>query len=398
MTIRGQSTFRMRSIARSVLAVFAFTGALSTMAFTMPWKVGDPWPDSSDAPVAALAHRPLAEAVAELPGGPEAGFRVAIFGDQRALADGEWQAIMAAIAAKAETDPRLLFMLDTGDIVFDGRHTDQFAMLAEILSPARNLPYLTSVGNHELKSNRGPEARGNTATCLSEMDPAFSVQRMYFEKRIGRLRLLVLDSNDFIYGDDGEADPEDPLLPGSRGEAQWRWLAAALAKPELPGRFTVVAIHHPFLQSSRMHRRAASALWNRRVAGRNLAELFLDGGVDLVLSGNTHTFEHFRLEREGKGFDMINVSGRPRSALFGFGASRRRARDLREREWSELADHGWLGLDGWSITQVDAMLEEEANQFLIMDLPAEGAPSYRVHYLDEDAADGLRVSGSRILN
>ncbi len=393
-----QSKHRMRLIARLLLVVFVCAALPMISAFTLPWEVSHPWPGSSDIPVAALEHRALAEAVAELPGGPEAGFRMAIFGDQRALADGEWQAIMAGIADRAKVDSRLLFMLDTGDVVFSGRHTDQFAMFAEILAPARDLPYLLSVGNHELKNNRDPAARENTAACLAHLDPAFSVQRMYYEKRIGRLRLLVLDSNDFIYGDDGEADAEDPLAAGSRGEAQWRWLEEALAEPEAPGQFTVVAIHHPFVQSSKMHRSAASALWNQRVDGHSLPELFLDGGVDLVLTGHTHTFEHFRLEREGKSFDFINVSGRPRTAVLWFGASRRRARDMRGSELSELADHGWRNLDGWSISQVDAMLDDEANQFLILDLPAEGAPSYRVHYLDEDAADGLRVSAPRILD
>ncbi len=395
---REQSTIKMHIIARSVLCAFVVAGALSITAFVLPWDIDDPWPGGSELPVSPLAHRSLAEAVSELPGGPEAGFRVAVFGDQRALADGEWQEIMASIAAAAKADPRLLFMIDTGDVVFSGRHSNQFAMMAEILAPARDLPYLLSVGNHELKNNGSPVARENTATCFGYLDPAFSPERMYYEKRIGRLRLLVLDSNDFIYGDDGEAERGDPLLPGSRGEAQWRWLEAALAEPEAPGQFTILAIHHPFVQSSKMHRKAASALWNLRVDGRSLPELFLDGGVDLVLSGHTHTFEHFRLEREGKGFDLINVSGRPRSAVLWFGASRRRARDLRGRELAELADRDWLDLEGWSITQVDAMLDEQANQFLILDLPPTGAPGYRVHYLDEEAAGGLRVSETRTLD
>ncbi len=395
---REQSTIKMHTIARSALCAFVLAGALSIMAVVMPWDLGHPWPGGSEIPVSPLDHRSLAEAVAELPGGPETGYRVAIFGDQRALADGEWQDIMASIAAAAKADPRLLFMIDTGDVVFSGRNSDQFAMLTEILAPARDLPYLLSVGNHELKNNKSPVARENTANCFAYLDPAFSPERMYYEKRVGRLRLLVLDSNDFIYGDDGEGERGDPLLPGSRGEAQWRWLEAALAVPEAPGQFTILAIHHPFVQSSKMHRKAASALWNLRMDGRSLPELFLDGGVDLVLSGHTHTFEHFRLEREGKNFDLINVSGRPRSAVLWFGASRRRARDLGGRELAELAEEDWRNLDGWSITQVDAMLDEQANQFLILDLPPTGAPGYRVHYLDEDAPGGLRVSETRVLD
>lgn len=396
--MQGQSTRRMPPIARSLLAMLVFASLLPLMGFTLPWKVGHPWPDSSDHPVAALDHRSLAEAVAELPGGPEAGFRMAIFGDQRALADGEWQEIMGLIAARAEADSRLLCMLDTGDIVFNGRHSDQFAMFADILAPARDLPYLLTVGNHEVKNNHEPSARANTVACVGYLDPEFSTERMYYEKRIGRMRLLVLDSNDLVYGDDGEADPEEPTALGPRAEAQWRWIVHALAEPEAPGQVTVVAIHHPLVQSSKMHRDAAIALWNRRVDGRGLPEIFLDGGVDLVLTGHTHTFEHFRLERGDAGFDMINVSGRPRTAVLWFGASRRKARDWRGTELIEMADEGWEQLEGWSVSQVDAMLDDEANQFLILDLPSAGAPSYRVHYLDEDAPDGQRVSAPRILD
>lgn len=396
MSERLESKGRTGILAR-IAALLPLVLLLS--AFTWPWRVGHPWPDSSERPVAPLAHRALDEAAAELPGGPAAGFRFAAYGDQRALADGEWQALLRPIASRAEADPRLLFILDTGDLVFSGRHSDQFARLADLLAPVAELPYLVAVGNHELKNNAVPAAREYTAACFAYLDPGFGVGRMYYEKRVGRLRLLMLDSNDWVYGEDGEADPEAAgFRPGGRAEAQWRWLKAALAEPEAPGTVTVVGIHHPFVQSSKIHRGSARGLWNRRVDGVSLPELLLDGGVDLVIAGHTHTFEDFRLARGGRSLRLINLSGRPRTAFLWFGDGRRRARDIAGRETERLAEWGWRDLEGWTIQQLDAMLADEANQFAVFDLPAEGAPAYTLHYLDEDAPDGLRTAGPRVLD
>ena len=44
----------------------------------------------------------------------------------------------------------LVAIIDTGDIVDNGKHADQFAMLHDILEPVRAWPYLVAVGNHEL--------------------------------------------------------------------------------------------------------------------------------------------------------------------------------------------------------------------------------------------------------
>ena len=394
----GQSRRIGRAVARNAGAAGLIALALSLCAFTWPWDVNGPWPSSSERPVAPLSHPSVETALAGLPGGPSGGFRFVAFGDQRAVADGEWQALMAAIAARAEGDARLLFMLDTGDIVNDGRHADQFALLADILAPAADLPYVVSVGNHELKDNRSPVARQNTAVCLAGLDADFGVGRMYYAKQLGRLRLLVLDSNDLVYGDDGSAKAVATPAPGSRAEAQWRWLVDQLARPEPEGVVTVVAMHHPIVQSSKKHREAASGLWNLRVDGRSLPELFLDGGVDLVLCGHTHTFEQFRLARGGRAMHLINLSGRPRDSVLGWGAGARRARDILGRETERLADWGWKDLDGWTIDQVDAMTRDEADEFAVFDLPPEGPLSYTVHFLDEDAPAGLRDTEPRQLD
>ena len=144
-----------------------------------------------------------------------------------------------------------------------------------------------------------------------------------------------------------------------------------------------MGIHHPFLQSSKKHRSTARGLWNLRFEGRRLAELLADGGVDLVLTGHTHTYERFRLERDdGHVMHVVNVSGRPRTAFLWIGDGARRARDLRgeEREW--FTDKGFRGLERWRIEQVEAMREDERNQFATIDVGADGQLSLQIHFVD----------------
>jgi hypothetical protein len=375
----ASSRRRVRTPLAIGLAV-VLAGAVS--GFTWPWEIGGPWPRSSTIPVTPLVSGRLELDPARR--GVEAGFRFAVFGDQRALADGEWQVMLRAIDSLAAGDEKLLFMLDTGDIVNDGVHDDQFTFLREILKESR-LPYLVAVGNHELDNNRTPKARSNTATFLRYLDPEFSHERMYYRKDIGALRLYCLDSNDLVYGEAGENDGAETPAAGTRTAAQLDWLAADLARgaSDTAG-FTVVAIHHPLVQSSTKHREAAASLWNLDWKERRMADILLDGGVDLVLVGHTHTYERFRLTRaDGRSMALVNLSGRPRTGFLWFGRDQRRARDIRGRETKWLEENGWRGLAGWSIVQEDLMRDPEQNQFAIVDL-GPGGVTMTVHFLDAE--------------
>ncbi len=381
---------------RAALLVGLALGPSSGYGFTWPWAVSGPWPGTSRQAVRQL-HHPLLEArAAALDPAPEAGFRFAAFGDQRALADGEWQGILAAIAAIATQDERLLFLLDTGDIVDDGRPTDQFAMLRHILSPVRQLPYLVSVGNHELHDNEIPAARANTGAFLAYLDPGFSARRMYYRKDVGDASFLFLDTNDFIYGEHGGGG-RCPPDPGSRAAAQLAWLARELGvdpgnAPVPAARVKVVVMHHPLLQASKRHLGHARTLWNCREAGSALADLFADGGVDLVLAGHTHTYERIRLRRnDGREFALVNLSGRPRTSVLWFGARARRPEKIagREREW--LTAKGFTGLERWDIRQEERMdPEREADQFGIFTVEEGGGLLLETVFLDPAVPSGVR--------
>lgn len=371
---------RVRGVSALLLAAALLSiSARTSDAFTWPWETGGPWPTSSKTPVQPLAHPVLQSAV-----NADAPLQFAVYGDQRALADGEWQDLVARVKARHERDP-LAFILDTGDIVQDGRHSDQFAMLTQILSPVRELPYFVAVGNHEVKNNESADARRNTARCLALTDDSLRPEKLYYSKQIGAVRLLFLDTNDLAYG------PTPELLAASSGLAgspeadpvagQIHWLDEELAQLD-PDDIVVVAMHHPFLQSSKKHREQAIELWNQAYGGHTLPERFLDAGVDLVLVGHTHTYERFRVGRGDRHFELVNVSGRPRTSLLWMGDGARRAEDIRGDEMAWLAKNGWEGLEAYTITQSAVMAEDERNQYAVVGIQSDGRIDLEVVLVD----------------
>jgi hypothetical protein len=362
-----------RSVAVAVLvsaALLVAVGSIAASSFE--------WPRSSRFRVAPLAQPSLASKIAALRPGPEAGFAFAAFGDQRALVGGEWESMIASIDSLSNQDPRILFMLDTGDIVDDGSHSDQFRALAEILAEAPSLPYLVGVGNHELTNNKPGTARANTAAFLAPIDSLLGPNRLYYERTVGRARFLFLDTNDLVYDDGPDVR--------ARREEQLAWLVATLHRvPDRPGYPTIVVMHHPILQSSVKHREQARALWSLSYRGRTLPDLLAEGGVDLILTGHTHTYERFRATREdGKGFQLVNLSGRPRPAFLWFGEGARRAQMIPsggERFW--LYDRGWRGVEKWEISQDETMGKDEADQYAVFRVEPDGGVTMSIRFMNQ---------------
>ncbi len=386
---------------RSIAFCAAFCAALglSGPAGSAICGKAEPWPKSSREPVSTLDH-PTVEERVEDKGGHVSSYRFAVFGDQRALADGEWQGLIEQIRLLSLRDESLLFVLDTGDIVDDGRHSDQFHALTDILKPVSHLPYLVGVGNHEKDDNQSSSALRNTATFLSYLDGGFSPGRMYYRKDIGPARFLFLDTNDLVYGDEGGRGQARPPEPGSRGAEQIEWLLNELDqlstdKPAL----SIAVMHHPILQSSLKHGAQAVSLWNLEIEGRSLARLLFGAGIDVILTGHTHTYERFRVNDSlGSVMHLINISGRPRGGFLWFegggflwmGKISRRAADIAGRERSWLRRSGWRIPEAWSVYQEDAMLEREADQFAVITVEEDGGLLLEIAFLDDSRRWGLR--------
>ena len=380
-------TGNLPTIALATVAALALLAAPDTArAFRWPWK-SDPWPSSSDRPVATLDHPTVESVFAALD--PEAPYRFAVFGDQRALADGEWQVLIGKVAELDRESP-FAFLLDTGDIVEDGRHSDQFEMLRGILEPLRPLPYLVGVGNHELSDNQERGARENAAAFLAYLDPDLDADRLYYRKDLGAATFLFLDTNDFTYGEDGQRKA-CPLQvdPGTREGRQLVWLRDQAAELGASERTVIAVMHHPLVQSSEKHSTAACALWNFSDGGESLADILADAGTDVVLTGHTHTYERFRMTRsDGHSMQLINISGRPRDAFLWIGSEDRRAQDIRGREEEWLDEMGWLGLDHWKVEQLEFMKkDEEGDQFAELTVDPDGGLEFRVHFLTKRGVD-----------
>ncbi|MGQ0721842.1 MAG: metallophosphoesterase family protein [Candidatus Eiseniibacteriota bacterium] len=377
-----------RSSRLSAATVTLLLLAAPAEAFRWPWET-DPWPDTSLRPVAALDH-PVVESV--FPPGAAASYRFAVFGDQRALADGEWQRLVERIAALRD-DERPAFVLDTGDIVDDGSHSDQFWWLRDILHPLRDLPYLVGVGNHEVADHGDPAARANTAAFLAYLDRDLSPERLWYRKDIGPAAFLFLDTNDFTYGADGDRDECPPSVePATREGRQVAWLREQAADLGAKDALVIAVMHHPLVQSSEKHRPSARTLWAFTDGGQTLVDLLVDAGVDVVLTGHTHTFERFRLVRDdGRSLHLVNISGRPRDAFLWIGAGERRARDIRGEETAFLEEAGWTGLERWKITQEELMRKEgEADQFALFSVEEDGGLTLEMRFLDDEEPDGMR--------
>lgn len=323
-------------------------------------------------PVPRLALPSFDAATADV----EAPFRFAVFGDQKGLAkNGEWTALLEQIQA---LDPRPLFLVDTGDIVQNGVYRDQFVQLQEILSVVDGLPYLLAVGNHEIDHD-DPEARGHVVEFLGDVigRDVFRPDRLYYRKTVGALRLLMLDSNALIYPEIGGC--RGGYAVGDRAAEQLAWLVDELERP-WTGR-TVVGLHHTVILSATKHEGHARCLWNGAYAAhgdRTLPQILIDGGVDVLVSGHTHTYEVLRLTRGGRSMLSVNVSGTS-------GGSRR-ARPL-DDPMTRFADRGW-DLSGWDDVSQGAVMPSNrmVNQFALVTMTASGALECAIYHLGDTQA------------
>jgi predicted phosphodiesterase len=374
------------SASRLLLLVVLALGALNGCSFAPTW------PTTSIQPAPTLAHPGFEESLARHRVDGTAPWRLVVFGDQRALADGEFQTLVGSIAQREQrtgSGSPLVAIVDTGDIVDDGRHADQFAMLSEILEPLRTWPYLVAVGNHELGSDLQNEARANFVQFMGDAPgPLFDRNRLWYRKDAPGLRILFLDTNDWVYGPNEDQSPHRTR--------QLAWLSAQMSE-DFDGR-TIVVMHHPIVISNKKHRGQAARMWSIRWNGEVLASMFARGGVDLVITGHTHTYERYRLTSpDGGSFHLVNISGRPRDSFLWIGDGARRARDIRGREVEQLIRVGWRREDvqGWKIEQLDGMFDKntEENQWAELTIEPDGPLEVEMFFLVDRGAGGYASRG-----
>ena len=349
-------------------------------------------PGQDAAQVQPLGHQTIEERIDQLGIDADDGYRFVVFGDQKNLWKKDFPQLLDEVRSVLDDGgPPVLFMLDTGDIVDDGSESHQFAQLATHLAAVQELPYLVGVGNHELRPEKGGDtprhARQNTARFL---EPPYRVDQMYFSKRVGKVRFLFLDTNDFpgVYAGLAARDS----AAATRGQAQLEWLRQELEEEIHP---TIVVSHHPFVQSAGKHRGHATTLWNDlhdTWDGRTLPEMLSDAGVDLVLTGHVHSYELFELARGGHTMWSVNASGKPTGSWFRRPWTRM-PKDWQRRERDQMRNNGFrTRLDQWTVTQLSFMTSEtKRNQFAVVIVDGRGSMQIELRAVDGDVLHALSI-------
>lgn len=194
------------------------------------------------------------------------------------------------------------FILHLGDICLnDGRRPRHWATY--LRESKLDVPLLTSlpvvpvIGNHE-RANDEKYGFPNFSAVFPEYPRFYVID-------FPDLSLFVIDSN-FIIDQDQHIDPDEQerlwrkWIVAPEGEEP-AWLERELARRDQ--RFKIVAQHHPPVSVGRHHED-----WRRDDHGRDLADkqrrlldLLLDNGVQVVLSGHEHIYQHTTVTRHDNG-------------------------------------------------------------------------------------------------
>ena len=247
-------TRRLRAV------LLALTAALVAMAAVL-LAVNPPGGADTDVPGARPQEAPSAVAGQPVPaitGTP--AVRLAVAGDTGTGTNAE-RATARSMAAQARAEPYDALLL-LGDLIYDnGRYGDGNPALLESALTEPFAPVLDTgatllpvLGNHDYRSGRQQE-------ILSKLGR----DRSWYVKRLGPLKIVVLDSNRV------------------RDPAQTQWLRDTLAAAEPPGTWTIAAMHHPAYSSGRHG--------SDPDVQRTWAPLFSQYGVRLALSGHDHDYE-----------------------------------------------------------------------------------------------------------
>jgi hypothetical protein len=197
-------------------------------------------------------------------------------------------------------DSRPDFVIDLGDIcAYDGRRPEHWATF--IQENRFDVPLLDEVvfvpviGNHE----RANDERYGYPNFRAVFDyPRFYVLDFPDVALFVLDTDFVLDQNQHI--DDGAQDELfEKWFVSAESSAEKSWLEKELASHRQ--KFKIVAMHHPLISVGRHY-----SDWTNPDYGNNLAEkrrdlldLLFDEGVQLMMAGHEHVYEHNIVRRTG---------------------------------------------------------------------------------------------------
>jgi hypothetical protein len=216
---------------------------------------------------------------------------------------GAEERVLAALQKEIERPPRVNFVLQTGDVVENGRRGRQWERFVKRHTRMRQtVPYVACVGNHERTWDQ--TARDNWDAVMGR--PAQKERYWYaidFPESIARM--VFLDSNVLADPSGHYPDSIETVLANE----QLAWVDSALA---VPARYRFVVLHHPLVTSGHYlsdWKVDDSQPIELKRRGR-LLEICRRRRVTAVIAGHEHLYQRtFVRGRDGRGFWHITTGG-----------------------------------------------------------------------------------------
>ena len=211
--------------------------------------------------------------------------------------------VLRAMYQELQKSPRISFVVQTGDVVENGRRGGQWELYAKRHADFRQaVPYLATVGNHE----RTWDAMGRQNWDAVMGRPAQPL-RYWFAVDLPEsiARFVFIDTN--VLADPSDRYPDS--LETALSNEQLAWIDSTLA---VPARYRFVIQHHPLVTSghylSDWKVDDSQPVEVRRRA--RLLEICRRRGVTAVLAGHEHLYQRtFIRGRDGRGFWHITTGG-----------------------------------------------------------------------------------------
>jgi len=155
----------------------------------------------------------------------------------------------------------------------------------------RSTPFWSAPGNHEFgaggadsPTQAGPYYDSHTFPVAGEAGGVPSGTEAYYSFDYGNVHVLVLDSHDTSRA--APANPTTNVCPPGQGGAMYQWACADLAATDQD--FVVAIWHHPPYSKGSHDSDVESQLVEMRQRFLPVMEKY---GVDLVLTGHSHSYE-----------------------------------------------------------------------------------------------------------
>ncbi len=204
---------------------------------------------------------------------PESGtVRFVVYGDTRNQEGWKNQDLLQTTVARGiATEEDILFVIHTGDIVYDPANRSEWEGFFEKSGAyLPNVTFCPVPGNHEASSAEYAEIFG--------LPDDYSFQ-------CGDITVICIDSNP---------------MNKTRGDAQRAWLVDRLHETK---NLVFVAMHHPLYSSDEKH---PGGYTDQRL---RYEPLFIQSGTGAVFSAHVHAYEHF--ESGGIQYFTVATGGAP---------------------------------------------------------------------------------------